>query len=134
MKYSHAFLAGFIAFFPFMGGIHTIAHAQETATPTVTLKLGDYRFSPDRIELTAGTPVRLVLVNTDGITPHNFTLKSEAGGLDIDVNVAAGKTREIVLAPQTPGTYRFYCNKKLPFVKSHRARGMKGILIITEPR
>ena len=28
------------------------------------------------------------------------------------------------------GTYTFYCNKKLPLMKSHRDRGMEGALVV----
>ena len=32
------------------------------------------------------------------------------------------------------GSYSFYCNKKLPFMKSHRDRGMWGRLVVNEAR
>jgi len=104
------------------------AHSTDRNDSAITLKLGDYRFSPDTIQVVAGVPVRLVLVNTDGITPHNFTLKNSTGALDLDVNVSAGKTREVEFTPRVPGTYSFFCNRKLPFMKSHRDRGMHGTL------
>ena len=94
----------------------------------IEMKLGDYRYTPDRIEVTAGVPVTLRLVNTDRITPHNFTLEAPAAGLDLDVDVGAGKTEEVGFTPAAAGTYRFYCDKKLPFFKSHRQRGMEGTL------
>ncbi len=109
----------------------TVVQAVENGTQTITIELGDYRYSPDHIQLVAGTPVRLVLVNTDTVTPHNFTLQNEAGGLDIDVDVSAGKTGEIDFTPQMPGTYTFFCDKKMPFMKSHRDRGMQGKLVVT---
>lgn len=114
-------------------GLPVFAVAQEAGNSmrTITIKLGDYRYSPDHFQLVAGTPVRLVLINTDGITPHNFTLQDKASGLDIDVDVSAGKTSETEFTPQTPGTYTFFCNKKIPFMKSHRDRGMQGQLVVT---
>lgn len=96
----------------------------------VTLTLGDYRFDPDTIEVLAGQPVILTLVNKDGITPHNFTLKDEAAGLDIDASVSAGSTTTVEFTPETSGTYTFYCSKKMIFMKSHRARGMEGTLTV----
>ena len=50
----------------------------------IELTLGDYRFTPPHFEVTAASPVALVLRNRDTLTPHNFTLKDAAGNLDID--------------------------------------------------
>ncbi len=96
----------------------------------ITLTLGDYRFTPDTVEVMAGQPVILTLTNTDGITPHNFILDDEAAGLEIDTGVYAGKSATIEFTPATPGSYTFYCSKKLPFMKSHRQKGMEGTLIV----
>lgn len=102
----------------------------EDLPQAVTLTLGDYHFDPDSIEVQSGQPVALTLVNKDGITPHNFTLQDTAAGLDIDTSVSAGSTSTIEFTLEKPGTYIFYCNKKLPFMKSHRARGMEGTLTV----
>lgn len=105
--------------------------AAEEQPRTIPIQMGDYRFSPDEISVVAGETVRLELHNTDTLTPHNFTLKEKNAGLDIDVDVGAGKTRTVEVTPQWPGSYTFFCNKKLPFMKSHRDRGMTGTLIVT---
>ena len=100
------------------------------AARVIAIETGDYRFQPDTIELRAGEPVRLELTNTDGLTPHNFTLRDAAGKLDLDIDIAAGSTQTIELTAPVSGTYTFYCNKKLPFMKSHRDRGMEGSLVV----
>jgi plastocyanin len=102
------------------------------ATParSIPVQLGDYRFTPDTITVQSGETIRLELTNTDKVTPHNFTLKAEAAGLDVDVDVNAGKTEMVDITPLTPGSYEFYCNKKLLFMKSHRDHGMEGTLIV----
>ena len=100
------------------------------AAQEITLTLGDYHFTPDRIEVTAGQPVMLTLTNTDAITPHNFIMKDEATGLDINTDVSAGNTTTIGFTPTTPGNYTFYCSKKLLLMKSHREKGMEGTLIV----
>jgi len=97
----------------------------------ITLTLGDYGFSPAHIEVTAGTPVVLTLTNTDAITPHNFTLRNTQAGLDIDTDVGAGRSVVVEFTPRVAGTYRFHCDKKLPFMKSHLAHGMEGTLVVT---
>jgi len=95
-----------------------------------TIHLGDYRFHPDAIEVVAGRPVELTLVNDDKITPHNFTLKEPNAGIDLDAAISAGKSTMLNFTPQTAGSYVFYCNKKLLFLKSHRDRGMEGKLTV----
>jgi len=109
---------------------HIVAVAADTDAQQFTIHLGDYRFHPDTIEVVAGRPVELTLVNDDKITPHNFTLKAPNAGLDLSANISAGKSAALRFTPQTAGSYVFYCNKKLPFMKSHRERGMEGKLAV----
>ena len=104
--------------------------AADTNTQKFIIHLGDYRFHPDAIEVVAGRPVELTLVNDDKITPHNFTLKDPGTGMDLSANISAGKSAMLRFIPQTAGSYVFYCNKKLPFMKSHRERGMEGKLTV----
>jgi plastocyanin len=99
----------------------------------ISLSLGDYHFIPDSLEVQAGRPVVLTLTNTDTLTPHNFTLQDAAAGLDIDTSVSAGSTSVIEFTPVRPGSYTFFCNKKLLFMKSHRERGMEGTLHVIPP-
>ena len=110
--------------------IATCPAVASDSTQVITLTLGDYHFTPDLIEVTAGQPVRLTLTNSDTITPHNFIMKDEAAGLNIETNVSAGKTSIIEFTPTTPGSYTFYCSKKLPFMKSHQEKGMEGTLTV----
>jgi len=100
----------------------------------IELTLGDYRFTPQHFEVTAASPVALVLRNRDTLTPHNFTLKDAAGNLDIDTDVPAGQELTVEFTPRVAGTYTFFCDKKLPFMKSHRERGMQGTLTVTPAR
>lgn len=113
-------------------GFLLISAVLQAATPTrsVPVKMGDYRFSTDSITVQTGETIRLELVNTDNLTPHNFTVQAEEAGLNVDIDVSAGETEIVNITPLAPGTYTFYCNKKLPFMKSHRHRGMEGVLIV----
>lgn len=104
--------------------------AADADTQQLTVHLGDYRFQPEIIEVVAGRPVEFTLINDDKITPHNFTLKEPAAGLDLSANVSGSESTTLRFTPQTAGTYPLYCNKKLPFMKSHRERGMEGKLVV----
>lgn len=57
-------------------------------------------------------------------------MQAKEAGLDVDLDIGAGKTSIIDLPPLAAGTYSFYCNKKLLLMKSHRAHGMEGKLIV----
>jgi plastocyanin len=106
------------------------ARADDSQKPVIHVTLGDYKFNPAEITVSAGKPVVLELQNVDSITPHNFTLKDAAAGLDVNINVPAGSAKQVVLTPSVAGAYTFYCNKKLPFMKSHRDRGMQGRFVV----
>ena len=110
-----------------------VTRGEEQPPQEVSLRLGDYRYTPDTIEVQAGRPVVLTLTNTDALTPHNFTLQDAAAGLAIDTNISAGTTAVVNFTPVKPGAYTFYCNKKLPFMRSHRERGMEGTLRVIPP-
>lgn len=105
-------------------------YADQDDIKVFEIKLGDYRFLPHKIQLIAGQPAILRLVNTDNITPHNFSLEDSGGGFDIDVDVLAGETIDVELTPAVAGQYTFYCGNKLLFMKSHREKGMEGTLIV----
>lgn len=113
-----------------VGGVPVVLAGGSSEAPVVHVTLGDYKFEPDTITLKAGQPMVLELENVDSLTPHNLTLQDQAGGLDIDVDVSAGDTARVELTPVVPGTYTFYCNKKLLFMKSHREHGMEGTLTV----
>lgn len=116
--------------FAMLVSVPLAARAAETDALQVTVHLGDYRFQPETIEVVAGRAVELTLINDDKITPHNFTLKEPAAGLDLSANVSGGASTVLRFTPPTAGTYPLYCNKKLPFMKSHRERGMEAKLVV----
>ena len=113
-------------------GLLLISGVLPAAEPvqSISMTLGDYTFSPDHLEVNAGTPVALTLTNIDSITPHNFILQDETGGLDIDIDIRAGKSTTIEFTPDVAGNYTFHCSKKLLFMKSHQEKGMHGTLIV----
>jgi len=105
-------------------------HADQGEIKVNEVKLGGYRFIPQEIYLIAEQPAVLRLVNTDSITPHNFTMKAVDGTADIDVDVLGGESVDVQLSPMPAGRYSFYCGNKLLFMKSHREKGMEGSLIV----
>lgn len=105
-------------------------YASDDAIPVIDLELGDYRFLPQEIQLSANQPAILRLVNTDTVTPHNFTMETGSDSPTVDVDLLGGESVEVKLPPLPAGRYTFYCSNKLLFMKSHREKGMEGILIV----
>ena len=90
--------------------------------------LDSYSFTPAYIIVKTGKPVEFHLRNVATIAPHNFTLETIANGLDLHKDVAPGETAMLTFSPTVPGTYEFYCDKKLAFFPSHKEKGMIGKL------
>ena len=93
-----------------------------------TIILDSYSYTPNHLIVQAGKPVELLLTSITTITPHNFLLKDAAAGLSIERDVGSGRTVTVQFTPTKPGTYTFYCDKKLLFFPSHQEKGMEGIL------
>jgi plastocyanin len=108
----------------------SLSYAAESNVRVINIKLGDYRFTPDKIQLVTGQPVILRLTNSDLITPHNLSLDDPDDGLDINVDVSAGDTVDVPLLPLFAGSHTFYCRNKLLFMDSHREKGMQGTLTV----
>ena len=93
-----------------------------------TIILDSYSYTPNHLIVQAGKPVELLLTSITTITPHNFLLKNEAAGLSIERDVGSGRTVTVQFTAKKPGTYTFYCDKKLLFFPSHQEKGMEGKL------
>jgi len=107
------------------------SHAFGTeATRIIAIELGGYRFYPDTIAVREGERVQLELTNTDEVTPHNFTLKDKGRDVHISVDVDAEEKETVEFVAPAAGTYKFYCDKKMILMKSHRDKGMQGTLLV----
>jgi hypothetical protein len=112
---------------------------QATAAPVVatmdadgvqraTLTLDSYSYSPRDLSVEVNRPVELTLVSVSDFAPHNLVLDDPASGLDIRQDVGSGKTVQLRFTPTRVGKFAFFCDKKAPFMASHRAKGMEGTL------
>lgn len=105
-----------------------VVQADPDGVQRATIVLDSYSYSPNQLVVQSGKPVELTLTSVTTLTPHNFVLKEPATGLDIEKDVGAGKSLTVRFTPTQPGTFTFYCDKKLLFFKSHREKGMEGRL------
>jgi plastocyanin domain-containing protein len=93
----------------------------------VNMLAGNYFFDPNHIIFKVDVPVEITIKREPGITPHDFVIKEPDAGIDISETLST-EPKIIKFTPKKPGTYPFYCSKKLLFLKSHREKGMEGII------
>ncbi|TDJ67457.1 MAG: cupredoxin domain-containing protein [Proteobacteria bacterium] len=93
----------------------------------IVMTAKSYSFSPDRVIVQVGVAVELK-IKKSGWTPHTFIIDDPASGLDIKEKLSSSKDTLIKFTPEQKGEFAFYCGKKLPFGKSHREKGMHGLL------
>ncbi|MHB8483472.1 MAG: cupredoxin domain-containing protein [Nitrospiria bacterium] len=91
-----------------------------------------YSYIPDHLSVTLNVPVELIIHNKAWIVPHTLVLKDANAGFEINQDIPAGKSTMVRFTPTRLGEFKFYCDKKLLFFKSHEDRGMKGILEVTK--
>ena len=99
----------------------------DAAVQKIEIVVDSYSFRPDYITVAAGTPVEITLRSVTSLIPHNFTINDPASGLDVDVDVPAGRDVTVSFTPSEKGKFEFYCNKKGLF-GSHLKKGMKGYI------
>ncbi len=92
------------------------------------IEADSYEFSPRRLVVRAGKPVELSVKSVTVLVPHNFLIDDPKSGLAIREEISAGQTVKITFTPTVPGSFAIYCDKKLLFFKSHREKGMEGVL------
>ena len=94
----------------------------------VTLTLSNYSYTPSHVIVQSGKPVELTLIKDSGFTPHDLVIDDPASGLSVRANASEDEPRTLQFTPGRVGSFTFYCSKKAPFMASHRAKGMEGVL------
>jgi uncharacterized cupredoxin-like copper-binding protein len=104
--------------------------ALATEPRIVEIALNNYSIKPDMLILKAGEPVILKVKNEATFIPHNLVVKAAQAGIELKVVVAAGKIGEVRFTPTLPGSYELLCDTQPPIGKSHKEKGMHGMLVI----
>ena len=125
-------------------GGNTAQSTSGTPSLTVTVEASEFKFTPARIELKAGQPIKITFRNK-GTVEHDFSVakiqvrsssasRSSSAGHDMsnmttkpDLHVSAevGGTGTLEFTPAQSGTYEFFCT-----VAGHKEAGMMGSLVI----
>ena len=102
--------------------------AAEVAPQTIEVTLGSYYIKPEKIQVKAGVPVTLNIKNEASVVPHNLAISAPEAGIDVKADVGGGKQVSVTFTPSRSGTYEMVCTKKMPLMKSHKDKGMKGVV------
>jgi len=96
----------------------------------IEVRLESYAIKPDTITVKAGQPVTLKVKNEATFIPHNLVIKSPDAGFDVKLDLSAGKSGEVSFTPTRAGRYEMLCDKVPPIGKSHKEKGMHGLLVV----
>jgi plastocyanin len=96
----------------------------------VQMLAGSYYFKPKYVIVKVNIPVELTIKKESGFVPHDIVLHAPEAGIDFKTELST-EPKVIRFTPTKAGKYPFYCNHRFLFW-SHRAKGMEGVLEVTE--
>lgn len=100
-------------------------------TQRVRILGGSSFFRPGHIIVKVNVPVELSVSLEAGIVPHTLVIQAAEAGITIDEPLGTDP-KTFAFMPKAVGKYPFYCKNKLLFFKSHRDKGMEGVLEVVE--
>lgn len=92
---------------------------------------GSYFFKPSHIIVKANVPVELSASLEPGIVPHTLVIDGAEAGIAIDALLGT-EIKTFVFTATSTGKFPVYCKNRLLFFKSHREKGMEGVLEVVE--
>ncbi|GBH27282.1 quinol oxidase [Burkholderia vietnamiensis] len=90
---------------------------------------GSYFFRPALLIVRADVPVELTVSAEPGVVPHSFEIDAPQAGIAVHTDLAT-TPRTLRFPPGQPGRFAYYCTHRLLFLRSHRERGMAGVLVV----
>jgi plastocyanin domain-containing protein len=98
----------------------------------IEIKVGEYYFNPKHIVVKVNKPVELTVTRAAGLVPHNLIVRAPEAGIDFKADLGENKSEIVKFTPTRIGSYRMICDKKLLWFKSHRERGMEGVIEVVK--
>jgi plastocyanin len=92
---------------------------------------GDYFYDPNYIIVKVNKPVELKVKKAPGYVPHNLVAKSPEAGIAFNIDLK-GDPLTVKFTPTKVGKYPIYCDKSLLWFKTHREKGMEGMIEVVE--
>ena len=109
----------------------TVVPIDKDGVQRVDIVGGDYFFKPGHIVVKVNLPVELNIRKETYIVPHNIIIDAPEAGIKVNESLSRDP-KAITFTPTKVGTYPMYCDKKPPFLASHREKGMEGVLEVVE--
>jgi plastocyanin len=97
----------------------------------VRIEGGSYFFKPSHVIVKVNVPVELTVSVEKGLIPHTLVIQSPEAGISVDEKLSSD-AKNIRFTPRAAGKYPFYCKNRFLFFKSHREKGMEGVLEVVE--
>lgn len=97
----------------------------------VSIEGGSYYFKPNHVIVKINVPVELAVSVEKGVIPHTLVIQSPEAGIAVDERLSS-EPKSIRFTPTATGKFPFYCKNKLLFLKSHREKGMEGVLEVVK--
>ena len=95
----------------------------------VEITAGSFYFDPNTIVVKVNVPVEILIKSAGG--SHDVVCKAPEAGIDFK-QALSKEPASIKFTPTKAGKYRFLCDHKIPFSKSHEERGMYGFIEVTD--
>ncbi|MFA5074346.1 MAG: quinol oxidase [Nitrospirota bacterium] len=95
---------------------------------------GEYYFDPDHIIIKINKPVELIVrkgKDASKFIPHNMIVKAPEAGMDFTIDLKK-EPQTIRFTATKTGLYPMYCDKKPLLGKSHKEKGMHGMIEVVE--
>jgi plastocyanin domain-containing protein len=108
-----------------------LAPIDQDGVQRVEILAGEYYFNPNYIILKVNVPTELKIKKESGVVPHDIVINAPEAGMNITEEIGT-ELKIIRFTPTKTGKIAFYCSKKLLFFKSHRERGMEGVIEVTQ--
>lgn len=105
--------------------------ANSVRVQRVRIDGGSYFFKPNHVTVQVNVPVELTIKVESGLIPHNFVIKAPEAGVMVEEQLSSD-IKTIHFTPKAIGKITFYCSYGLPFAKSHREKGMEGIIDVVK--
>jgi plastocyanin domain-containing protein len=138
MKYFKCLIAVLVLSLFFSAGVVNaaegkkfVATVDKDGVQRIEMLAGEYFFDPNYIVVKVNVPVEIKIKKEPTIVPHRFITKAPEAGMDIYESLSS-EPKVIRFTPTKVGKYPFYCDKKFIFSKSHREKGMEGVIEVIE--
>ena len=92
---------------------------------------GEYFFDPNYIVVKVNKPVELKARKTARYVPHNLVAKAPEAGIDFTLELN-NEPQAVKFTPTRTGKYSIYCDKQMFWFKTHRERGMEGLIEVVK--